>query len=83
MSDYADKKWAKAVLKNAGTAKTKIASVDDKEGQPYASVPENPTDSDIVEAKGILGMAIDKNKGGYVKKYAHGGSVRKTKMSDY
>ena len=25
----------------------------------------------------------NKNKGGYVKKYAHGGSVRKTKLSDY
>ena len=25
----------------------------------------------------------DRNKGGYVKKYAHGGSVRKTKLSDY
>ena len=27
--------------------------------------------------------AEEKNKGGYVKKYAHGGSVRKTKLSDY
>ena len=26
---------------------------------------------------------INKNKGGYVKKYAHGGGVRKTKISDY
>ena len=25
----------------------------------------------------------NKNKGGYVKKYAHGGGVRKTKISDY
>ena len=133
MSDYADKKWAKAVLKNAGTTrpgKTKIASVDDKKGQPYASVPKNPTDADVAEAKGILGKksikenieeigheidrkmtrkqramqkwargkegfdakglwdAITKNKGGSVKKgdsnyYAHGGSVRKTKLSDY
>ena len=25
----------------------------------------------------------DQNKGGYVKKYAHGGGVHKTKLSDY
>jgi hypothetical protein len=133
MADYEDKKWAKAVLKNAGTTKTKITSVDDAKGFKIASVPKNPTKTDVAEAEGILGIksikesiedigrkidrtmtrkkrameewrgsggkkksfdakglwdAITKNKGGSIKKgdsnyYAHGGSVRKTKLSDY
>ncbi len=85
MSDKRAKKWAQRVLDNIGN-KNPIGTITD-EGGNTITVPLKPDKGAINEAKGILGYPgyegeRDMAHGGYVKKYAHGGGVRKAKFMD-
>ena len=72
-----DKKYAKAVLKNARN-KAKTPFVITSDGQKI-SVPSNPSEATIDEAKGILSGRTEESKagGGKVVYRKHNGKVGK------